>query len=436
MLYEKLLSGEEKLSVIGLGYVGLPIAVAFAEKVKVIGFDINRDKIGAYLSGKDPTREVGDERISSTPVEFTFDGSRLREAKFHIIAVPTPVKADRTPDLRPLERASETLGAALTPGSVVVYESTVYPGATEEICVPILERASGLACGRDFKVGYSPERINPGDRAHRLENIVKVVSASDADTLDTVAGVYSLVAKAGIFKAGSMRVAEAAKVIENSQRDINIAFMNELSMIFGKMGIDTGAVLEAARTKWNFLDFRPGLVGGHCIGVDPYYLTYRAQQYGYSSEVILAGRRINDLMGIKAGEDMIKELFKSGVSAAGARVAVLGLTFKENCPDIRNTRVADIVDTLRENGVETLVCDPLADPDDAMREYGIGLCDPDSIKDIDALIIAVAHDVFRGSITKETIEGFYKTDSRKKILFDLKGILEKDEYLSFDYRRL
>ena len=296
-LYEKLLSGEEKLSLVGLGYVGMPIAVAFARKIKVVGFDLNKEKIALYQKGVDPTREVGDEAIKNTSVEFTADAAKLREAKFHIVAVPTPVNSDHTPDLTPVEGASRILGQNLTKGSVVVFESTVYPGVTEDVCVPILEKESGLTCGVDFKIGYSPERINPGDKVHRLETIVKIVSGMDAETLDTVAKVYELVVEAGVYRAQSIKVAEAAKVIENSQRDINIAFMNELSIIFNKMGIDTKSVLEAAGTKWNFLKFFPGLVGGHCIGVDPYYLTYKAEELGYHSQIILAGRQINDDMG-------------------------------------------------------------------------------------------------------------------------------------------
>ena len=305
-LYEKLVSGEEKLSLVGLGYVGMPIAVAFARKIKVVGFDLNEKKIKLYKSGIDPTNEVGNDVIKNTKVDFTADPSKLKEAKFHIVAVPTPVNDDHTPDLTPVEGASRILGQNLTKGSVVVFESTVYPGVTEDICVPILEKESGLKCGVDFKIGYSPERINPGDKVHRLETITKIVSGMDEETLDTVAKVYELVVEAGVYRADSIKVAEAAKVIENSQRDINIAFMNELSIIFNKMGIDTKSVLEAAGTKWNFLKFQPGLVGGHCIGVDPYYLTYKAEELGYHSQIILSGRRINDDMG-KIGRASCRE---------------------------------------------------------------------------------------------------------------------------------
>ena len=431
-LYEKLLSGEEKLSLVGLGYVGMPIAVAFARKLKVVGFDLNEKKIALYKSGIDPTKEVGDEMIGSTTVEFTADPSKLREAKFHIVAVPTPVNDDHTPDLSPVEGASRILGQNLTKGSVVVFESTVYPGVTEDICVPILEKESGLTCGVDFKIGYSPERINPGDKVHRLETIVKIVSGMDQETLDTVAKVYELVVEAGVHRAGSIKVAEAAKVIENSQRDINIAFMNELSIIFNKMGIDTKSVLEAAGTKWNFLKFYPGLVGGHCIGVDPYYLTYKAEELGYHSQIILSGRRINDDMGKYVAESMVKNLIKADIPVKRAKVAILGFTFKENCPDTRNTKVIDIYKELGEYGITPLVVDPAADAEEAKRLYGITFETMDAVKDMDAVIIAVAHKEFSG-LDKETIGQFYHTKHEKKVLMDLKGLLDRNEYLTQDY---
>ncbi len=431
-LYEKLLSGEEKLSLVGLGYVGMPIAVAFARKIKVVGFDFNEKKIALYKSGIDPTKEVGDEMIGSTTVEFTADPSKLREAKFHIVAVPTPVNDDHTPDLSPVEGASRILGQNLTKGSVVVFESTVYPGVTEDICVPILEKESGLTCGVDFKIGYSPERINPGDKVHRLETIVKIVSGMDQETLDTVAKVYELVVEAGVHRAGSIKVAEAAKVIENSQRDINIAFMNELSIIFNKMGIDTKSVLEAAGTKWNFLKFYPGLVGGHCIGVDPYYLTYKAEELGYHSQIILSGRRINDDMGKYVAESMVKNLIKADIPVKRAKVAILGFTFKENCPDTRNTKVIDIYKELGEYGITPLVVDPAADAEEAKRLYGITFETMDAVKDMDAVIIAVAHKEFSG-LDKETIGQFYHTKHEKKVLMDLKGLLDRNEYLTQDY---
>lgn len=424
-LYEKILRREEKISLIGLGYVGMPIAVAFARKVEVIGYDYNAAKIGLYQKGIDPTNEVGNDVIATTTVQFTNDPADLRQAKFHIVAVPTPVNDDHTPDLFPLESASRILGRNLTPGSVVVYESTVYPGVTEEVCVPILERESGLKCGEDFFVGYSPERINPGDKEHRLENIVKIVSGMDEETLDTVAKVYELVVEAGVHRAESIKVAEAAKVIENSQRDINIAFMNELSIIFNKMGIDTKAVLTAAGTKWNFLPFVPGLVGGHCIGVDPYYLTYKAEQLGYHSLVILAGRRINDGMGKFVAENLVKKLISADIPVNHARVAILGFTFKENCPDTRNTKVIDIYRELQEYGVTPVVADPAADADEARRLYGIEFVDMASIENMDAVILAVSHAQLR-KLTVADFDKFY--GQRKKVLIDVKSILDKKTF--------
>lgn len=431
-LYEKLLSGEEKLSLVGLGYVGMPIAVAFARKIKVVGFDLNEKKIERYRNGVDPTNEVGNEVIKNTSVEFTADPGKLREAKFHIVAVPTPVNDDHTPDLSPVEGASRILGQNLTKGSVVVFESTVYPGVTEDICVPILEKESGLKCGVDFKIGYSPERINPGDKVHRLETIVKIVSGMDEETLDTVAKVYELVVEAGVYRAQSIKVAEAAKVIENSQRDINIAFMNELSIIFNKMGIDTKSVLEAAGTKWNFLKFYPGLVGGHCIGVDPYYLTYKAEELGYHSQIILSGRRINDDMGKYVAESMVKNLIKADISVKGAKVAILGFTFKENCPDTRNTKVIDIYKELGEYGITPIVVDPAADADEAKRLYGITFESMDAVKNMDAVIVAVAHTQFLG-FDKDTVSGFYDPKHSKKVFMDIKGLFDRNEYLTEDY---
>ena len=428
-LYENLLAGSEKLSLVGLGYVGMPIAVAFAKKINVIGFDLNAEKIALYKSGVDPTKEVGNEVIKNTTVDFTSDESRLKEARFHIVAVPTPVNPDHTPDLTPVEGASRILGRNLTKGSVVVFESTVYPGVTEDICVPILEKESGLKCGVDFKIGYSPERINPGDKVHRLETITKIVSGMDEETLDTVAKVYELVVEAGVYRAESIKVAEAAKVIENSQRDINIAFMNELSMIFHRMGIDTRAVLEAAGTKWNFLKFYPGLVGGHCIGVDPYYLTYKAEELGYHSQIILSGRRINDDMGRYVAESLVKDLIKADIPVKNARVAILGFTFKENCPDTRNTKVIDIVNELGEYGITPLVVDPAADADEAQRLYGITFGSMDEVKDMDAVIIAVAHNEFN-KLDSSTIDAFFSTGNKMKVLMDLKGILNRSDYES------
>ena len=429
-LYEKLVNKQEKLSLVGLGYVGLPIAVAFARKIDVIGFDINGKKIETYKSGIDPTREVGNEAVSKTAVDFTADETRLREAKFHIVAVPTPVNADHTPDLTPVEGASHVLGRNLTKGSVVVFESTVYPGVTEEICVPILEQESGLKCGPDFKIGYSPERINPGDKVHRLETIIKIVSGMDEETLDCIAKVYELVVEAGVHRADSIRIAEAAKVIENSQRDINIAFMNELSIIFNKMGIDTKAVLEAAGTKWNFLNFYPGLVGGHCIGVDPYYLTYKAEMMGYHSQVILSGRRINDNMGKYVAENCVKSLIVADKAVKDAKVAILGFTFKENCPDTRNTKVIDIVNELKEYGITPVIADPEADAGEAKMLYGIDFVNMDTIKGMDAVILAVAHKKFK-KFTMEDIDAFFT--GGKKVLLDIKGMLNRREYEKAGY---
>jgi len=429
-LYEEIVNQKTALSLVGLGYVGMPIAVAFSKKVKVIGYDLNEKKIELYRNGIDPTNEVGSEAIRNCSVEFTADETKLREAKFHIVAVPTPVNDDHTPDLAPVEGASRILGRNLTKGSIVVYESTVYPGVTEEVCVPILERESGLKCGVDFKIGYSPERINPGDKVHRLETITKIVSGMDEETLDEIAKTYELVVEAGVHRAPSIKVAEAAKVIENSQRDINIAFMNELSIIFNKMGIDTKSVLEAAGTKWNFLKFSPGLVGGHCIGVDPYYLTYKAEMLGYHSQVILAGRRINDDMGKYVAESCVKNLIKAEKPIKNAKVAILGFTFKENCPDTRNSKVFDIVKELREYGIEPMIADPQADAAEAERLYGVTFCDMASIRDVDAVILAVAHTQF-AALTVSDLDKLY--GEGRKVLVDVKGILDRDEYENAGY---
>lgn len=431
-LYEKLLNGEEQLSLVGLGYVGMPIAVAYAKKIKVVGFDSNEAKIDLYRRGIDPTKEVGDEAIRDTKVQFTANPEELSKCKFHIVAVPTPVHPDHTPDLSPVEGASHTLGKYLTKGSIVVYESTVYPGVTEDICKPILEQESGLKCGVDFKIGYSPERINPGDKVHRLETITKIVSGMDEETLDEVAKVYSLVALAGVYRAQSIKVAEAAKVIENSQRDINIAFMNELSMIFHKMGIDTKSVLEAAGTKWNFLKFFPGLVGGHCIGVDPYYLTYQAERMGYHSQIILSGRRINDDMGAYIANCLVKNLIAADIPVKEAKVAILGFTFKENCPDTRNTKVIDIYHELQEYGITPLVVDPQADAEEANRLYGITFRQLSDIKEMDAVIVAVSHREFL-SWKKEDLDAFFAKNGKTKVLMDLKGMYQMQDYPSPEY---
>lgn len=425
-LYKKILNREEKIAIVGMGYVGMPIALAFAKKAEVIGFDLNKAKIEQYKRGKDPTKEVGDAAIQETNVFFTWDENDLEQAKFFIVAVPTPVNTDHSPDLGPVKGASEIVGRHLSKGSVVVFESTVYPGVTEDICLPILERESGLTCGNDFKIGYSPERINPGDKVHRLETITKIVSGMDEETLDTVANVYGLVVKAGVHRAESIIVAEAAKVIENSQRDINIAFMNELSIIFNKMGIDTKSVLKAAGTKWNFLNFAPGLVGGHCIGVDPYYLTYKAEMLGYHSQIILSGRRINNDMGRYVAENLVKKLIKANKYVEDVSVALLGFTFKENCPDTRNTRVIDIVHELREYGIRPVIADPVADKEEAFKEYGIHFTDLRDIHNMDAIIIAVSHDVFK-NLSESDISGMYGT-KEPKVLLDIKGLLCRDKY--------
>lgn len=433
-LYEKIKDRKEKISVNGLGYVGLPLAVSFARVADVIGFDISKEKIQNFLNGKDVTKEVGDEALKKAAFFFTSDEEELKKAKFHIVAVPTPINSDKTPNLDPVKSACRTLGRNLVKGSVVVFESTVYPGVTEEICAPILERESGLKCGADFKVGYSPERINPGDKVHRLETVVKVVSGMDEESLDVIARVYELVVKAGVYRAESIKVAEASKVIENSQRDINIAFMNELSIIFNQMGLDTKAVLNAAKTKWNFLDFTPGLVGGHCIGVDPYYLTYRAEEMGYHSQIILAGRKINDNMGKYVAENTVKLMIKANKQIKGAAVAVLGLTFKENCPDVRNTKVIDIINELKEYGVSSLVHDPQADKGEAFEVYGIELKEFREIKDVDAVILAVPHREYLALDLKDICalyNGNYThvngNDGKddKKVFVDIKGVFDR-----------
>ena len=423
-MYEKLINKEEKISIIGLGYVGMPIAVAFAKKgIDVIGFDLNEAKIELYKSGVDPTKEVGDEAIRNTTVDFTADETRLKEAKFHIVAVPTPVNTDHTPDLSPVTGASQIIGRNLTKGSIVVYESTVYPGVTEDVCVPILERESGLKCGVDFKAGYSPERINPGDKVHRLENIRKIVSGMDEESLAVIKEVYDIVIEVGTYPVSSIKTAEAIKVVENSQRDINIAFMNELAMVFDRMGIDTNEVVDGMNTKWNALGFRPGLVGGHCIGVDPYYFTYEAEKLGYHSQIILNGRIVNDGMGRYVAESAVKEMIKAGQAPKNSKVVILGLTFKENCPDTRNSKVDDIIKSLNEYGIEPIVVDPWTNEQDAMREYGVTLTKLEDVSDADCIIVAVAHKVFKEMELKE-LKAMYKSDlaDSKKVLIDVKGL--------------
>lgn len=430
-MFTKLKNREEKISVIGLGYVGLPLAIEFAKKFDVVGFDINTKKLEKYLNGIDVTNEVGDEAVKNTTVLFTSDESKLRDCKFHVVAVPTPINSDKTPDLNPVISASKTVGRNLTKGSIVVYESTVYPGTTEEVCIPILEKVSRLKFGADFKVGYSPERINPGDKVNTITKIVKVVSGSDEEALDIISKVYGSIIEAGIHKAESIKVAEAAKVIENSQRDINIAFMNELSMVFNMMGINTKAVLEAAGTKWNFLKFTPGLVGGHCIGVDPYYFIYKAEQLGYHSQIILAGRKINDDMGKYVANNIIKKLIKAEQPIKGAKVAILGITFKENCPDVRNTKVVDIIKELEEFGVDVLVHDPVADKEEVWEEYRINLVEKEKLKNLNCVVLAVAHNEFKENYNLDFIDGLFVDN--KKVLIDVKSIMKRKECESRGY---
>ena len=432
-LFEDIQERREKLALIGLGYVGMPIAVAFAKKVDVIGFDLNKEKIEKYRVGIDPTGEVGDAAIKETSVDFTAEPARLQEARFYIVAVPTPVNQDKTPDLNPVESASRLLGRNLSKGSIVVYESTVYPGVTEDICVPILEEESGLKCGVDFKVGYSPERINPGDKVHRLENIKKIVSGMDQESLDIIANVYGLVIGAGVHRAGSIKVAEAAKVVENSQRDINIAFINELAMAFDKMGIDTKEVIDAMDTKWNALGFRPGLVGGHCIGVDPYYFIYEAERLGYHSRLISAGRQINDDMPGFVGENIIKQLVLSGKSVKNAKVVFFGVTFKENCPDVRNSKVIDIIKYLEEYGLKPVLTDQWADKEDFKRAYGYELSDIEDAHGADCLILSVAHQEYRENTLADWDRYFKEMSNSEKVIIDVKSILDREQVLSEGY---
>ncbi|MCQ2485463.1 MAG: nucleotide sugar dehydrogenase [Clostridia bacterium] len=427
------------LSVIGLGYVGLPLAVAFAkEGFEVIGFDLNSSKIELYKNGIDPTNEVGNDAVKNTTILFTDDPSQLRRADFHIIAVPTPVSPDHTPELTPVIKASEILGQNMKKGSIAVYESTVYPGVTEDVCIPILEEMSGFECGADFKIGYSPERINPGDKVHRLENIRKIVSGCDEEALKIIKEVYDAVIKVGTYPVSSIKTAEAIKVVENSQRDINIAFMNELSMVFDRMGIDTNEVVDGMNTKWNALGFRPGLVGGHCIAVDPYYFTYEAEKLGYHSRIVLNGRMVNDGMAAYVAEAAIKKMVQVGMAPANAKVAIMGITFKENCLDTRNSKVVEIVDCLKEYGINALVTDPCANADDVKRDYDIDLIDMDELKDLDCIILAVAHDEFKKLTLDEYGKLFRKMPDEKKVFIDVKGLFKLSELKEkgFSYWRL
>ncbi|MDH6458373.1 UDP-N-acetyl-D-galactosamine dehydrogenase [Fusobacterium sp. PH5-7] len=427
-----------KIAVVGMGYVGLPLAIAFSEKgFNVIGFDINEEKIARYITGEDPTNEVGDKRIkNSKNIEFTSDETKLKEANFIIVAVPTPVLENKMPDLKPLQEASKIVGRNLSKGTIVVYESTVYPGATEEICMPILEKESEMVCGKDFKIGYSPERINPADKVNTLTKIVKITSGMDKETSDIIAEVYGEIITAGIHRASSIKVAEAAKVIENSQRDINIAFVNELSLIFDRIGIDTMEVLEAAGTKWNFIPYKPGLVGGHCIGIDPYYLANKASELGYHAQVILSGRRINDGMAKFIAEKTIKKLINNSIRVKGADILVMGLTFKENCPDLRNSKINDVITELREYGANVHVIDPIAPKEEAKREYGIILEDENCIKNMDAIVVAVGHKEYR-EMEIEKLRKYFNPVYSKPLLIDVKSIFNREKAKKeYDYWRL
>lgn len=423
-LFRKLVDQKESLSVVGLGYVGMPIAHAFAEKgIHVIGFDLDDEKIETYRSGIDLTHELGNEKLARSRIYFTSDERELRRAKFHIIAVPTPIYSDHTPDLSSVVGASEIVGRNLVSGSIVVYESTVYPGCTEDICIPILERESGLRCGVDFKIGYSPERINPGDKVHRLENIRKIVSGYDAESVEIIKEVYDLVIEVGSYPVSNIRTAEAIKVVENSQRDINIAFMNELAMVFDRMNIDTNEVVDGMNTKWNALGFRPGLVGGHCIGVDPYYFTYQAEKLGYHSQIVLSGRIINDSMGRFVADKAIQKMIEAGQAPKKSKVVILGLTFKENCSDTRNSKVADIIKRFAEYGIEPIVVDPWADEADAWKEYGVTLSKLEDITDADCVIVAVAHREFY----ENGINGIRRLAKKDAVLIDVKGMFRIDQ---------
>ncbi len=426
-IYQGLISGKEKLALVGLGYVGMPIAVEFAKHVQVIGFDINEKRVNEYRNGIDPTNEVG-EAIKNTSVDFTANPTRLKEAKFIIVAVPTPVNDDTTPDLRPVEGASRTVGQNLTPGSIVVFESTVYPGVTEDICVPIIEKESGLKCGVDWKIGYSPERINPGDRVHTLTNIRKVVSGMDEESSNEIKKVYDIVIKAGTFPVSNIKTAEAVKVVENSQRDINIAFMNEIAIICDRLKIDTDEVLAGMNTKWNALGFKPGLVGGHCIGVDPYYLTNAAEKLGYHSQIILNGRKVNDSMGAFVADAAIKEMIEAGMAPKKATVVILGLTFKENCPDTRNSKVVDIIKRLKEYDINPIVTDSWADAVVAKHEYGVELTQWDKVPKADCVIIAVGHNEYR-SLSVMQLKAMFKSELKdeEKVLVDVKSLYRMDE---------
>lgn len=437
-IFKKIKNNTEKLALVGLGYVGFPIAYAFAKKgVDVIAFDINSDKVNLFKKGIDPTNEVGDFNPSDYNISFTSEEKDLNDAAFYIVAVPTPINQDHTPDLTPVTSACEIIGRNLNKDSIVVFESTVYPGVTEEVCLPILEKESGLKCGTDFKIGYSPERINPGDKKHRLNNIKKIVSGMDEDTLEEIKNIYNIVVEVGTYPVSNIKTAEAIKVVENSQRDINIAFMNELAMVFDKMNIDTNEVVEGMNTKWNALGFRPGLVGGHCIGVDPYYFIYKAEKLGYHSQIVLSGRKVNDSIGKFISEVAIKNMILEGLAPKKANVVIFGITFKENCNDIRNSKVEDIIKNLKSYGIKPTIVDPWADKKSVKKEYNVDLCDISSINNADCLIFAVAHEEFK-RMKIENIEEFYSDKSEKKIILDIKSIFNKKifENNGFNYWNL
>lgn len=428
--YKDLISKKRNLCVIGLGYVGMPIAVEFAKKISVIGFDLNKEKINEYKSGHDVTNEVGDLEIKKTRLSFTSNESDIKNVNFYIVAVPTPVNQDKTPDLKPIIGASEVVGRNIEKGSIVVFESTVYPGVTEDVCIPIIEKISGLKAGKDWWIGYSPERINPADKVHRLWNIKKIVSGMNKESCDEIANVYELVVEVGVHKVSTIKTAEAIKVVENSQRDINIAFMNELAMVFDRMGIDTREVVEGMNTKWNALGFMPGLVGGHCIGVDPYYFTYEAEKLGYHSQIILAGRKVNDDMGNFIATATVKQIMKAGVNTSKAKVLILGATFKENCPDIRNSKVFDIYNALKDFGIVASIFDDNAAPSEVEYEYGVKPISKNELYDFDCIIIAVGHESFK----KLNIRKLFKNvPNSKKVIIDVKSILNKQEFESEGY---
>lgn len=432
-LYHKLLKKEEKLAVVGLGYVGLPIAVEFSKKVLTIGFDTNKAKINDYINGKDPTREIGAEGIKNSNIDFTWREESLQSARFIVVTVPTPIHSDKTPDLSPVTKACQIIGRNLHKDSVIVFESTVYPGVTENICVPILEKESGLLCGQDFRIGYSPERINPGDKIHTLRNIVKIVSGMDNETRELIGKVYELIIDAGVYLAESIKVAEAAKLVENSQRDINIAFMNELAIVFDKMGIRTNEVMKAMKTKWNALEFTPGLVGGHCIGVDPYYFVYQAECLGYHSQIISAGRKINDNMGNFIADITIKQLIKANLLVKHARVYIFGITFKENCPDIRNSKVEDIIRKLNEYGILVNIVDEVADKNEVKKTYNLDTIKLEAVKEADCIIFAVSHKEFTELQTNDINAMFRNSPKYEKVIIDVKSILNSEELIKEGY---